>query len=77
MSSELLAIAKSHTPAPVACAYFSQEANASEPAPWHKESSGTMLSDALIDGRVGVKGVKGHTRSNKKGIRQKRSILHP
>ena len=45
------------TSAPVACGYFSQEANASEPAPWHKESSGTMLSDALIDGRVGVKDI--------------------
>ena len=31
------------TSAPVACGYFSQEATASEPAPWHKESSGTML----------------------------------
>ena len=46
------------TSAPVACGYFSQEANASEPAPWHKESSGTMLSDALIDGRVGVKDIE-------------------
>ena len=45
------------TSAPVACGYFSQEANASGPAPWHKESSGTMLSDALIDGRVGVKDI--------------------
>ena len=46
------------TSAPVACGYFSQEANASEPAPWHKESSGTLLSDALIDGRVGVKDIE-------------------
>ena len=56
-----IAHADSHaadTSAPVACGYFSQEANASEPAPWHKESSGTLLSDALIDGRVGVKDIE-------------------
>ena len=35
--------------------YFSQEANASEPAPWHKESSGTIES---FRGRVGVKEIE-------------------
>ena len=53
-----IAHADSHaadTSAPVTCGYFSQEANASEPAPWHKESSGTIES---FRGRVGVKDIE-------------------